>query len=58
MRKSPIYQEILEEGKQAGRLESRLEALKLVAQNLLSIGLSPAHTGLTIGEIEQLQANP
>ena len=70
MRESPIYQEILEEGKQAGRLEGRqegrlegrLEALKLVAQNLLSIGMSPAQvataTGLTIAEIEQLQANP
>jgi predicted transposase/invertase (TIGR01784 family) len=67
MRESPIYQEILEEGKQEGRFEGRLEgkqegrleALKLVAHNLLSIGMSKEQiataTGLTIGEIEKLQ---
>jgi predicted transposase/invertase (TIGR01784 family) len=62
MGESLIYQEILEEEKQVGRLEGRLEVLKLVAQNLLSIGMTPAQvftaTGLTIGEVEELQSNP
>jgi predicted transposase/invertase (TIGR01784 family) len=70
MRESPIYQEILEEGKQAGRLEGRQEGrlegsqerARIIARNLLSIGMTPAQvataTGLTIEEVEELQANP
>jgi predicted transposase/invertase (TIGR01784 family) len=70
MRESPIYQEILEEGKQAGRLEGRQEGrlegsqerARIIARNLLSIGMTPEQvataTGLTIEEVEELQANP
>ncbi len=66
MGESLIYQEILEEGKQAGRLEGRIEGIqeraRIIARNLLSIGMTPAQiataTGLTIGEVEELQANP
>jgi hypothetical protein len=59
MGESPIYQEILEEGKQAGRLEGRLEGsqerVRMIARNLFSIGMTPEQvaiaTGLTISAL-------
>lgn len=54
MRESPMYQEILEEGKQEGRQEG----IELVARNLLGLGMTIEQVAiaaeLTIDRVNQL----
>ncbi|WP_242541255.1 Rpn family recombination-promoting nuclease/putative transposase [Phormidium pseudopriestleyi] len=58
MRESPIYQDILAEGREVGFQEGRQEAIAEIARNLLRSGMSVEQimnvTGLTRERVEQL----
>ncbi|MEM7555108.1 MAG: Rpn family recombination-promoting nuclease/putative transposase [Cyanobacteria bacterium P01_A01_bin.84] len=61
MRESVTYQLLVDEGRQEGRQEGIQEATRKIAVNMLKEGLSidliAKATGLTIEEVEQLQAH-
>lgn len=59
MQESTMYQEILRQGKEQGRVEGRADALKQVAILLLKMGMGleqiAATTQLTVPQIQELQ---
>ncbi len=59
MRESPMYQEILQEGRAEGREEGRAETLQQVAINLINTGMTLEQvarvTGLSVEELRILQ---
>ena len=59
MRESPMYQDILQEGREEGRVEGKAEALQEVAINLLNSGMALEQitrvTGLSVENLQVLQ---